>query len=93
MAKMTHEVEPEGVAEAVSQFVPSVYLEVSKEQQEVLEIGAQVKIVLQGKVKSLSMNEQDKGTDRHEVTLELKKVTIDSEDNEFTKMAAEDDEE
>jgi len=91
MAKITHEVEPEGIADSVDQYVPSVYLEISKEQQKLLEIGAQVKITLQGKVKSLSANELDKGTDRHEVTLELKKVSIDADDNEFTKLAEDDD--
>ena len=88
--KLTHEVEPEGISETASQFMPSVYLEISKEQQKVLEIGKQVTITLRGKVKSLSANEQDKGTDRHEVTLELKKVEINDDDNEFSKLAEDD---
>jgi len=89
--KLTHEVEPEGIAESVDQYVPSVYLEISKEQLEVLDIGKDVKITLQGKVKSLSSNERDKGTQRYEITLELKQVEINANDNEFSKMAEEDD--
>jgi len=89
-SKLVHEVEPEGISEVAAQFMPSVYLEISKEQQKVLEIGKQVTITLRGKVKSLSANEQDKGTDRHEVTLELKKVEINEDENEFSKLAEDD---
>jgi predicted nucleic acid-binding protein len=85
MADIEHEVEPEGVANEIPQFVPSVYLEVSKEQLEVLDVGKNVAIKLLGKVKALRADEGE--SDRYSIDLELKKVSIVDDDNEFTKMA------
>ena len=85
MADIEHEVEPEGIADTIPQFVPSVYLEVSKEQLAVLEVGKNVAIKLLGKVKGLRADEGE--SDRYSIDLELKKVSIVDDDNEFTKLA------
>lgn len=92
MAELTHEVEKEGVAETAPQYTPSVYLEVSKEQLEILEIGANVEIKLLGKVKSLRADEEMRQDDnRYSIDLELKSVKINSEDNEFGKLLDDDE--
>ena len=90
MAELAHEVEPEGIAETVPQFVPSVYLEVSKEQLELLDVGKNVQIKLLGKVKGLRADEASDDSNRYSIDLELKKVSIVDDDNEFSKMAEED---
>lgn len=86
MTELVHEVEVESAAEVAEQYVPSIYIEVSKEQLEILEVGANVKIQLLGKVKSLSADEKDKGNDRYNISLELKSVKIDPEDTEIGKL-------
>ena len=87
MAEVAHEVEPEGIAGTVPQFVPSVYLEVSKEQLELLDVGKNVQIKLLGKVKGLRADEASDDSNRYSIDLELKKVSIIDDDNEFSKMA------
>jgi hypothetical protein len=91
MSELTHEVEPESIAEDVPQFIPSVYLEISKEQLDLLEVGKNVKIGLLGRVKGLRADEGDNDNNRYSIDLELKKVSIVDDDNEFSKMAEEDD--
>lgn len=91
MTEVTHEVEPESASTALDQYTPSVYLEISKEQLDMLEVGKNVNINLLGKVKSLSANEADKANNRYEISLELKTVKIDPEDNEFGELAKDDD--
>lgn len=91
MSELVHEIGVESAAEAVPQYVPSVYLEVSKEQLEILEVGANVQITLLGKVKGLSADEKDKGNDRYNIDLELKSVKINSEDTEIGKLLDEDE--
>jgi hypothetical protein len=91
MPELSHEVEPEGIAVEVPQFVPSVYLEVSKEQMEVLEVGKNVQIKLLGKVSGLRADEKAVENNRYSIDLEVKKVSILDDDNEFSKMAEEDE--
>lgn len=91
MAEVKHEVEPENIAEEVPQYTPSVYLEVSKEQLDLLEVGKNISMKIQGKVKSLEANEQDKANNRYSINLELKAVSIFDDDNEFSKLAEDDD--
>lgn len=92
MAELTHEVEKEGVADAVKQYTPSVYLEVSKEQLDLLEVGKNVQIKLLGKVKGLRADEEMKQDDnRYSIDLELKSVKINSEDTEIGKLLDEDE--
>ena len=91
MAELAHEVEPESITQPVPQFVPSVYLEVSKEQLDVLEVGKNVQIKLLGKVSGLRADEKAAENDRYSIDLELKKVSIIDDDNEFSKMSEEDD--
>lgn len=87
MAELKHEVEPESAAPEVPQYTPSVYLEVSKEQLDMLEVGKNVTIKLQGLVKGLEANEEDKANNRYSIRLELKSVSIDDNDNEFAQLA------
>ena len=91
MAELTHEVQPEAAAEEVPQYVPTVYLEVSKEQLDMLEVGNSVCIKLHGKVKGLQANEADKAKNRYEISLELQEVKIDPKENEFTRMVEDDE--
>jgi len=93
MTEMTHEVEAESVASASTPepYVPRIYLEVSKEQLDMLEVGKEVKIKVLGKVKALSADQREKSDDKYEVQLELKEVKIDSAENEFEKLLDEDE--
>lgn len=87
MAAIKHEIKPEGIAEEVAQYVPTVYLEVSKEQLEMLEVSEDVAMTIKGKV--VGMNQRDYGEDegRYEVQIELQEITIDEEDNEFAELS------
>lgn len=91
MSEVTHEVETESIAVEAPQYTPSVYLEVSKEQLDMLEVGKNVTITLLGKVKGLSADERDKGSDRYNIDLELKSVKINSEDTEIGKLLDDDE--
>lgn len=73
---MKHEVEPEGIAEAVEQYIPTLYIEISKEQAETLEVGDDTEMTLKGKVKGIEMNERDQEEGRYNLSLELKEVEI-----------------
>lgn len=88
---ITHEVEPESIAPEVPRFVPSVYLEVSKEQLDVLDVGKNVNIKLLGRVTGLRADENASENNRYSIDLELKKVSIIDDDNEFSKMAEDDE--
>ena len=88
---VTHEIKPEGIAEKVDQYVPSVYLEISKEQLDMLEVGNDVVLKLSGKVKGLDSREGDTDNNRYEIRLELQEVKIDPKENEFSKLLDEDE--
>ena len=88
--EISHEIEPEGIAPEVPRFVPSVYLEVSKDQLDVLDVGKNVNIRLLGRVTGLRADENASENNRYSIDLELKKVSIVDDDNEFSKMAEED---
>ena len=92
-AEMKHEVEPESVASAATEepYVPRIYLEVSKEQLDILEVGKDVTIKVSGKVKGLSADQKDKSDDKYEIQLALKEVKISPEDNEFAKLLDDDE--
>lgn len=87
MTEITHEVKPESIAEDSVQYVPSVYIEVSKEQLDLLEVGKDVTIKLIGKVKRLEASEHDKANNRYEISMELQEVSIDPKENEFSELA------
>ena len=91
MAEVKHEVKPEGITEEVPQFIPTVYLEVSKEQLEMLEVGNDVVMTLKGKVKGLQARDEGELGGRHEIQLELQEVVIDPKDNDFSKLLDEDE--
>ena len=92
MAEVTHEVEPESATPVENvQYTPSVYLEVSKEQLDMLEVGNEVTMMLRGKVKGLNANEADRANNRYEIQLELKEVKIDPKENEFSRLMEDDD--
>lgn len=90
MTELKHEIKEEGISDKVLQYIPSVHLEVSKEQLEILEIGNTVTIKLMGKVKSLRAND-DEGN-QYEISLELQEVSIDPKENVFSKLAGDKDE-
>lgn len=87
MTEMTHEIKPEGIADEVPQFVPSVHIEVSKEQLDILEVGKDVVITLKGKVKSLSAGEFAESDNNYSISMELSAVSINPKDNEFGELA------
>jgi hypothetical protein len=89
--EISHEVEPEPIAKELPRFVPSVYLEVSKEQLDVLDVGKNVSIKLLGRVTGLRADENASENNRYSIDLELRKVSIIDDDNEFSKMAEDDD--
>lgn len=93
MAEVTHEVEPESIASAETPepYVPRIYLEISKEQLELLEVGKNVTIKILGKVKGLSADQRYKSDDKYEIQLEPKEVKIDSADNEIAALLDEDE--
>lgn len=91
MAEVKHEVKPEGVAEVAPQYMPSVYLEISKEQLDMLEVGKNIVMTLKGKVTGLQSNQEDENDGRHEIRLELQEVSIDPKDNEFSDLLDEDE--
>jgi len=93
MKDLKHEVEPESIASAETPepYVPRIYLEVSKEQLDVLEVGKDVKIKLHGKVKALSADQREKSDDKYEIQLELKEVMISPEDNDIAKLLDDDE--
>ena len=93
MQDMTHEVEAESIASATTPepYIPRIYLEVSKEQLDILEVGKDVTIKVSGKVKGLSADQKDKSDDKYEIQLELKEVKISPEDNEIAKLLDEDE--
>lgn len=87
MAEIKHDVVPEQITEVAPQFVPSVHLEVSKEQLEILEVGKDVVIKIAGKVTSLSAGEFAESDNNYSISLELQTVTINPKDNEFGELA------
>lgn len=87
MAELKHEVKPENISEEVGPYVPSLHIEVSKEQLEILEVGKDVIIQLKGKVKSLSAADYAESTNRYNIQLDLQEVTIDPKENEFSELA------
>lgn len=93
MKDMIHEVEAESVASVSTPepYIPRIYLEVSKEQLDILEVGKDVTITVSGKVKGLSADQRDKSDDKYEIQLELKEVKIKPEDNEITKLLDDDE--
>ena len=90
MSDVTHEVGPDSAAPVAEQYTPSVYIEVSKEQLELLEVGNTVTMKLTGKVKGLSADEMHKGSDRYEIRMEMQTVKIDPKENAFTELAEDD---
>ncbi len=88
MSDMKHEVEPESVASATTPepYIPRIYLEVSKEQLDMLEVGKDVKMKISGKVKALSADQREKSDDKYEIQLELKEVSFSPEENDFEKL-------
>lgn len=93
MKDMIHEVEAESVASVSTPepYIPRIYLEVSKEQLDILEVGKDVTITVSGKVKGLGADQRDKSDDKYEIQLELKEVKIKPEDNEITKLLDDDE--
>ena len=63
-------------------YRPTVYLEVSKEIVEALEIGDMTKIIIEGKVTVLESRSTEKNEGRNEIQLELHKISVDA-GNEF----------
>lgn len=90
MAELIHEIQPESSQEKAVQYRPSVYLDVSKEQLDVLEVGKNVTIQLMGKVTQLRASDSDSEDNRYEISLDLKEVVIDPEDNAFADLAEDD---
>lgn len=93
MAEVTHEVEAESIASAETPepYIPRIYLEVSKEQLDMLEIGKSVTMKILGRVKALSADQRDKHDDKYEIQLELKEVKIDSADNKIAALLDDDE--
>ncbi len=93
MAEVTHEVEAESIASAETPepYMPRIYLEVSKEQLDMLEVGKNVTLKVSGKVKALSADLRDKSNDKYEIQLELKEVKISPEDNDIAKLLDDDE--
>jgi len=91
--EMKHEVEAESIAssDTPEPYVPRIYLEVSKEQLDVLEVGKEVKMKILGKVKALSADQRDKSDDKYEIQLELKEVSIDSAENKIAELLDDDE--
>jgi len=90
MAEMTHEVEPEGATPGAMQYKPMVHIEVSEEQLKELEVGQEVTMKIRGKVKKLGADDVDEANKRFNVCLDLQSVSIDPEENEFTRLAEDD---
>ena len=91
--EVKHEVEPESIASADTPepYVPRIYLEVSKEQLDMLEVGKEVKMKILGKVKALSSDQRDKSDDKYEIQMELKEVAIDAAENKMAELLDEDE--
>lgn len=91
--EMTHEVKPEGIAEETPQWRPTVTLEISKDQMEMLEVGNVVRFNILGKVKGVRECEmgQDNEVPKYDINLELQEVSVKPEENEFTRMAEDED--
>ena len=88
----THEIEPSTID---SDSVPSldykhtVYLPISKEIMEELQVDDIIHIKLQGKVRELSSGYDD--SDDYSLSVSVSRVTVDTE-NEFEKLSMDDDE-
>lgn len=91
--EMTHEVKPEQIAEEAPQWRPTVTLEISKDQMEMLEVGNVVRFNILGKVKGVRECEMGKDSEapKYDINLELQEVSIKPEENEFTRMAEDED--
>jgi hypothetical protein len=90
-APMKHEIKPEGISEAKEQYMPSVYLDISEDQADMLEVGEDVVITLKGKVTRLSIDTRGAEKGRYEISMEMQEVIIDPKENEFTKLLDEDE--
>lgn len=88
---VVHEVGKESAAVEAPQYTPSVYIEVSKEQLDMLEIGKTVEIKLLGRIKALSADERDGANDRYNIDLELNSVKIEDQDNDMNKLLDDDE--
>lgn len=93
MAEISHEVEAESIASVSTPepYVPRIYLEVSKEQLDMLEVGKNVTMKILGTVKALSSDQREKDDDKYEIQLALKEVKIDAEDNDMAKLLDDDE--
>ena len=93
MTEVKHKVEPEKIlnSETPEPYVPRIYLGVSKEQLDMLEIGKEVTMKIFGKVKALSSDQREKGEDKYEIQIELKEVKIDSADNKIAALLDDDE--
>lgn len=93
MSEVVHEVEPESIASAKTPepYVPRIYLEVSKEQLDMLEVGKNVEMKIAGTVKALSSDQREKSDDKYELQLAIKTVKIDPEDTEIGKLLDDDE--
>jgi len=80
---MKHEVEPEGIAMEAPQYVPTIHVEISKEQAESLALGDNTEVIIKGRVKGLDMRDNDQEDGRYNLELELKEVAI-TDDGEMT---------
>lgn len=91
--EMTHEVKPESATEEMPQWRPTVTLEISKDQMEMLKVGNVVRFNILGKVKGVRECEmgQDNEAPKYDINLELQEVSIKPEENEFTRMAEDED--
>ncbi len=93
MQDIVHEVETESIASTSTPepYVPRIYLEVSKEQLDMLEVGKNVAMKISGTVKGLSADQRDKDDDKYEIQLAIKTVKINPEDCEMGKLLDDDE--
>jgi len=89
---MKHAVEPEGITDVTPQYIPSIRVEISKEQADTLSIGKDAEITVKGRVTGLDINDRDQENGRFNLDLELKEVEIlemgdDESDPEDTEIA------
>lgn len=90
--ELSHTIEPAGntAVDSPATWMPRVYLDVSKDQLNVLEVGNEVVIELRGIVRGLQQQQNGNDGNSYEVSLELKEVSIDPKENEFTRLAEDD---
>lgn len=92
MPKLKHKVKAEKMEAGIEMapYMPSVNFAISKEQLQALEVGKKVTVQITGKVKRLSTDENSRGNDNYDLSMELAEIIIDSGANEFTDLAEED---